>query len=102
VDLPEPAKKSSQFPFFLTPPPPPPCFPRVFWALRSKGSSKTPQKYSYKKSMSEAFRKKIDKSFDVSPPRLLVCFIAFSGVSQQWEFKNTTKNVLQKSRVEEF
>jgi hypothetical protein len=28
--------------------------------------------------------------------------IAFSGVSQQWEFKNTTKNVLQKSRRKVF
>jgi hypothetical protein len=28
-------------------------------------------------------------------PRLF-CFIAFAGVSQRWEFKNTTKNVLPK------
>jgi hypothetical protein len=28
------------------------------------------------------------------------CFIAFPGVSQRWEFKNTTKNVLQNNRVE--
>jgi hypothetical protein len=27
-------------------------------------------------------------------------FIAFSGVFQRWEVKKTTKNVLQKSRVE--
>jgi hypothetical protein len=27
---------------------------------------------------------------------------AFSGVSQRWEIKNTTKNVLQKKRVEKF
>jgi hypothetical protein len=26
----------------------------------------------------------------------LFCFIAFSGVFQRWEFKNATKNVLQK------
>jgi hypothetical protein len=26
----------------------------------------------------------------------------FPGVSQRWEFKNTTKNVLQKVRVEKF
>jgi hypothetical protein len=25
----------------------------------------------------------------------LSCFIVFSGVSQRWEFRNTTKNVLQ-------
>jgi hypothetical protein len=30
------------------------------------------------------------------------CFIAFSNVSQRWEFKNTTKNVFQKNRVEKF
>jgi hypothetical protein len=29
-------------------------------------------------------------------------FIAFSGVSQRWDIKNTTKNVLQKNRVEKF
>jgi hypothetical protein len=29
------------------------------------------------------------------------CFIAFSGVSQRWEFKNTTKNVLQKKSCRE-
>jgi hypothetical protein len=26
----------------------------------------------------------------------LFCFLAFSGVYQRWEFKNTTKNILQK------
>jgi hypothetical protein len=26
-----------------------------------------------------------------------LCFIAFSGVSQRWEFKKTTKSVLQKN-----
>jgi hypothetical protein len=30
------------------------------------------------------------------------CFIAFSGVSQRWEFKNTTKNRFAKNRVEKF
>jgi hypothetical protein len=60
-----------------------------------KGSSKTPQKYFCKKSMSKTFPKKIDKNFDVSFSSNF-CFIAFSGVSQRWEFKNTTKNVLQK------
>jgi hypothetical protein len=34
--------------------------------------------------------------FDVSFSSTFFCFIAFSGVSQRWEFKNTTKNVLQK------
>jgi hypothetical protein len=65
--------------------------------------------------MSKAFPKIIGKNFDVRFSRLF--FIAFSGVSQfsamgvtvtatvQWEFKGTTKNVLQKgikSRVEKF
>jgi hypothetical protein len=39
---------------------------------------------------------KIDEHFDVVFPRFLFCFIAFSGVSLRWEFKYTTKNVLQK------
>jgi hypothetical protein len=30
------------------------------------------------------------------------CFIVFSGAPQRWEFKGTTKNVLQKNRVEKF
>jgi hypothetical protein len=32
-------------------------------------------------------------------PRFFFGFIAFSGVSQRWEFKNTTKTVLQENRV---
>jgi hypothetical protein len=72
-----------------------------FWAFLGKGSSKTPKQCSYKKSMSKLFTKKIDKTFDVSFLRLL-CSIAFSGVSQRWEFKGTAKNVLQKNLVEKF
>jgi hypothetical protein len=34
-------------------------------------------------------------------PRFFV-FVAFLGVSRRWEFKSTTKNVLQKGRVEKF
>jgi hypothetical protein len=71
-----------------------------FWAFLGKGSSKTPLKYFSKKSMSKTFpikTKKISKcvflDFD------LFCFIAFSSVSQRWELKNTTKNVLQNNRV---
>jgi hypothetical protein len=30
------------------------------------------------------------------------CFVAFPGVSQRWEFKDTTKNVLETDRVEKF
>jgi hypothetical protein len=32
---------------------------------------------------------KIHKKFDVSFSSIFFCFITFSGVSQQWEFKNT-------------
>jgi hypothetical protein len=71
-----------------------------FWAFLSKGSSKIPLKYCpypyvFKKSMSKAFSETIDQKNNVS-------FIAFSGVSQRREFKNTTKNVLQNDRVEKF
>jgi hypothetical protein len=38
----------------------------------------------------------------VSSSWITFCFIAFSGVSQQWEFKNNTKNVLQQNRVKKF
>jgi hypothetical protein len=42
-----------------------------------------------------------EKSMSVFP-RLFFCFIAFSGVSQRREFKNTNKKVLQKNRFEKF
>jgi hypothetical protein len=45
-----------------------------------------------KKSMSE---KKIYKNFDVSFSSTFFRFIAFWGVFQRWEFKNSTKNGLQ-------
>jgi len=65
--------------------------------LRDKGSSKTPLIYFYKKSMSKEFPKKSTKISMSVFPRLF-CFISFSGVSQRWEFKSTTKNILQKNR----
>jgi hypothetical protein len=46
--------------------------------------------------MSKTFSEKIVKISMSVFPRLIFCFIAFSGVSQRWEFKNTTKCVLQK------
>jgi amino acid transporter len=73
-----------------------------FWAFLGKGSSKTPQKYFYKKSMSKTFSKKIENFVGVSFSSIFFCFIAFSGVSQRWEFKNTTKNILRKTSVEKF
>jgi hypothetical protein len=45
--------------------------------------------------MSKTFPKISTKNFDDSFSSTFFCFIAFSGVSQRWEFKITTKNVLQ-------
>jgi hypothetical protein len=77
-----------------------------FWGVSrssvfGQGSSKTPLKLKHfcKKSMSgtENFPPEIEKIFDVSFSSAFFCFIAFSGVSQQWEFKDTLqKNGLQK------
>jgi hypothetical protein len=69
-----------------------------FWTFLGKESSKTPLKYFCKKSMSKNISKSFDKNFDVSFSSIFFCFIAFSGVSQRWEFNNTTK----KNRVEKF
>jgi hypothetical protein len=60
-------------------------------------SSKTPPTYFYNNSMSKNNSKKIDKNFDVSFSSTFVGFIAFSGVSRRWEFKRTTKDVVQKT-----
>jgi hypothetical protein len=65
-------------------------------------SSKTPSTYFCKKSRSKAFPKKIGKNFDVRFSSTFFCFIAFSGVSQRWEFKNTQKTFYKKHRVEKF
>jgi hypothetical protein len=42
------------------------------------------------------------KNFDVTFCSSFFCFIAFSGVSLRWEFKNTTKNVLRKKSCRDF
>jgi hypothetical protein len=52
--------------------------------------------------MSEKKSTKIHKTFRCQFFLDFFGFIAFSGVSQRWESKNTTKNVLQKNRVEKF
>jgi hypothetical protein len=62
-----------------------------FWAFLGKVGSKTPQKCFCKKSMSKTFSEKIDKNFNVSFPSTFFDFIAFSGVSQRGDLKNTTK-----------
>jgi hypothetical protein len=74
-----------------------------FWAFLGKGSSKTPLHiFLYKNTMSKTFSKQIDQNVGVNFSSTLFCFIAFSGVSQRWEFKSTTKNVLPKNCVEKF
>jgi hypothetical protein len=72
-----------------------------FWAFLGEGSSKTPLKYFGKKSVSKTFPKISTKISMSVFPRLFL-FFAFSGVFQRREFKDTTKNVLQKNRVEKF
>jgi hypothetical protein len=49
--------------------------------------------------MSKTFSEKIDKFVLFSSTFFLdyFCFIAFSGVSQRWEFKNTTKAACTKT-----
>jgi hypothetical protein len=61
-----------------------------FRAFLGKGSSKTPYKYFCKKSMSKTFPEKNRQKFRCQFFLDLFRFIAVSGVSQRWEFKNTT------------
>jgi hypothetical protein len=76
-----------------------------FWAFLGEGSSKTrllkKMQKVHVKNFSRENSQKIDK---ISMLFFLdfFCFIAFSGASLRWEFKNTTKNVLQNNRVEKF
>jgi hypothetical protein len=51
--------------------------------------------------MSKTFSRTIDKNFDVSASDYFG-FVAVSGVSQRWEFRNTTKKFCKKNRVEKF
>jgi hypothetical protein len=73
-----------------------------FWAFLGKGSSKTPYKYFLQKvdvdveNFFQKNRQKFRSVFD------FFCFVAFSGVSQRREFKNTTKNVSQKNVSKSF
>jgi hypothetical protein len=52
----------------------------------------------YKKSVSKTFAQNNPRNFDVSFSSASLVFgsIAFSGVSQRWEFENTTKSVYKK------
>jgi hypothetical protein len=47
----------------------------------------------------ENFFQNFDKVFSMSVFLDFFCFITFSGVSQRWESKNTTKDFLQKKIV---
>jgi hypothetical protein len=68
-----------------------------FWVfLLGEGSPKTPLNYFLQKVHVENFFQQIDKKPMSVVPQLF-CFIAFSGVSQRWEFKNTTKMFYKKS-----
>jgi hypothetical protein len=69
-----------------------------FRAFLGKGSSKTPYKYS---KTFLPYEKKSTKISLSAFPRLFL-FIAVSGVSQRWDFKNTTKTFCKKNRVEKF
>jgi hypothetical protein len=72
------------------------------WAFLGKGSSKTPLKYFYKKSMSKTFPKEIDKKFDVSFSsafwfyRVFGCFSAMGGQKHQQQ-KTFYRKILSKS-----
>jgi hypothetical protein len=78
-----------------------------FWAFLSKGSSKTRLKKL--QTAKSPCRKPFPRKFSENRQKLRcqfflnffgfikLTFIAFSGVTWRWEFKNTTKNVLQKT-----
>jgi hypothetical protein len=70
----------------------------AFFGIR-QGSSKTPRKHFYKKSMSKTFFETIDQKNDIFSLDFFL-FYRVPGASQRWEFKNTTKRNLQKVHVE--
>jgi hypothetical protein len=69
----------------------------VFGRFSARGVQKH-HKHIFTRGPCRKKTKYFDKNFDVSSSSafLFFCFIAFSGVFQRWEFKSTTKNVLQK------
>jgi hypothetical protein len=73
-----------------------------FWAFLGKGSSKTPQTYFCKKSMSKTFSKTSDKNFDVSFSSIFFPFYRVSGCFsamgvQKYYTKRSAKNRVEKS-----
>jgi hypothetical protein len=71
------------------------------FSARGVQSPKTPQKYFYKHV--ENFFQKNQQKFCCQVFLAFFCFIAFSGVSLRWEFKNTHKKTFYKKHcVEKF
>jgi hypothetical protein len=68
----------------------------TFLGVSRQGEFKNTIQIFWQKVRVENFSQNFDKNFDVSFSSTFFCFIAFSGVFQRWEFKDTTKNVLQK------
>jgi hypothetical protein len=77
-------------------------FPHVFGRFSVRGVQKHHSNIFAKSPCRKKNPGKINKTFDVSFSSIFFGFIAFSGASQRWEFKNTTKNVLQENRVGKF
>jgi hypothetical protein len=73
-----------------------------FWAFLGKGSSKTPQKYFCKKSMSKTFPKTIDRDLDVSFPSTFFVLSRFRVFLSDGTSKHTKKTSCKKHRVERF
>jgi hypothetical protein len=73
-----------------------------FWTFLGKGSSKTPQKYFCQKVHVENFPQNNRPRFGCQFPLDFFRFVAFSGVSQRWDFKTHKKTLCKKHRVERF
>jgi hypothetical protein len=73
-----------------------------FWAFLGKGSSKTPQKYFYKKSMSKTFPKISTKNFDVSFSSTFFVLSRFRAFLSDGSSKTLQKTFYKKNRVEKF
>jgi hypothetical protein len=78
------------------------CFDHVFGRFSVRGVQKHHKHIFAKSPCRKNSQKNRQKLRSVSVYPRFFCFIAFSGVSRRWEFKSkgTTKNVLQKNRVE--
>jgi hypothetical protein len=70
-----------------------------FWAFLGEGSSKTSFCFLQKVHVENIFQRNTQE-FRCQFASIFV--VAFSGVSQRWEFQKTTNKKLQKNRVEKF